>query len=51
VAIEQAPERDADRKTISEPDDAKYQATIAATLAGAILEWRADVGRTGARQP
>jgi N-acetylmuramoyl-L-alanine amidase len=51
VVIELAPERDADKKTISEPDDAKYQATIAATLAGAILEWRADEGRTAARQP
>lgn len=51
VVIELAPERDADKKTISEPDDAKYQATIAATLAGAILEWRADEGRTGVRQP
>ncbi len=46
VAIELAPERDADKKTKSEPDDANYQAQIAATLAGAILEWR-----TEARQP
>lgn len=46
VAIELAPERDADKKTKSEPDDANYQAQIAATLAAAILEWR-----TEARQP
>jgi N-acetylmuramoyl-L-alanine amidase len=51
VVIELAPERDADKKTISEPDDAKYQAQIAATLAAAILEWRTDEWRTGARQP
>lgn len=46
VVIELAPERDADKKTISEPDDANYQAKIASMLAAAILEWR-----TEARQP
>jgi N-acetylmuramoyl-L-alanine amidase len=46
VVIELAPSRDADKKTISEPDDANYQAQIANTLAATILEWR-----TEARQP
>jgi N-acetylmuramoyl-L-alanine amidase len=51
VVLELAPERDADKKTVSEPDDANYQAQIATTLAAAILEWRTDDLRTGARQP
>lgn len=42
VAIELAPERSADRKTISEPDDPNYQAKVAATLATALLAWRAE---------
>lgn len=46
VAIEVAPERGSDGKTISEPDDPNFQARIATTLASAIVEWR-----TEARQP
>jgi N-acetylmuramoyl-L-alanine amidase len=46
VVLELAPARDADKKTVSEPDDANYQAQIAVTLAAAILEWRTEV-----RQP
>ena len=46
VVLELAPARDTDKKTVSEPDDANYQAQIASTLAAAILEWR-----TEARQP
>jgi N-acetylmuramoyl-L-alanine amidase len=46
VAVELAPERDADKKTTAEPDDANYQARVAATLAAAIVEWH-----TEARQP
>jgi N-acetylmuramoyl-L-alanine amidase len=42
VAIEVAPERDADHKITAEPDDSDYQARIAATLAAAILEWRTE---------
>jgi N-acetylmuramoyl-L-alanine amidase len=46
VAVELAPERDADKKTTAEPDDPNYQARVAVTLASAIVEWR-----TEARQP
>ncbi len=42
VVIELAPERDSDHKITAEPDDADYQARVAATLAAAILEWRAE---------
>ncbi len=42
VAVELAPERDADRKTTAEPDDAAYQARVAGILAAALLEWRAE---------
>ena len=56
VAIELAPERDSDHKVTAEPDDADYQARIAATLATALLEWRTDASRPDAsrmegRQP
>jgi N-acetylmuramoyl-L-alanine amidase len=51
VAIELAPERDSDRKVKAEPDDADYQARIAGDLASALLEWRAESGNMGARQP
>jgi N-acetylmuramoyl-L-alanine amidase len=50
VAIELAPERDSDKKVRSEPDNADYQARIAAILANALLEWRAE-GNLGGRQP
>jgi N-acetylmuramoyl-L-alanine amidase len=43
VAIEVAPERDADHKITAEPDDTDYQSRIAATLAAAMLEWRTEV--------
>ena len=46
VAVELAPERDADHKVTAAADDADYQARIAATLAAAVLEWR-----TEGRQP
>jgi N-acetylmuramoyl-L-alanine amidase len=42
VVIELAPERDSDHKITAEPDEADYQARVAATLAAAILEWRAE---------
>ena len=42
VAIELAPERDADKKTTAEPDDPDYQAQVAAILAAALLEWRTE---------
>jgi N-acetylmuramoyl-L-alanine amidase len=51
VAIELAPERNADKTLTAEPDDADYQARIAGILATALLEWRADAGNMGARQP
>jgi hypothetical protein len=51
VAIEIAPERAPDGKVTAEPDDPDYQARIAATLAAAVLEWRADAGHPEARQP
>jgi N-acetylmuramoyl-L-alanine amidase len=46
VAIELAPDRDADKKFKSEPDNPDYQARVADILANALLEWR-----TEARQP
>ena len=51
VAIELAPERDADHKVKAEPDDADYQARVAQTLATALLEWRTDSAQAGGRQP
>jgi N-acetylmuramoyl-L-alanine amidase len=51
VAIEIAPERAPNGKVTAEPDDPDYQARIAATLAAAVLEWRADAGHPEARQP
>ena len=51
VAIELAPERTADKKVTAEPDNPDYQARIAATLATALLEWRAEAGTLGGRQP
>lgn len=55
VAVELAPERGPDGKVTAEPTDADYQARVAATLASALLAWRAtpqqDAMQTGARQP
>jgi N-acetylmuramoyl-L-alanine amidase len=51
VAIELAPERDSDKKVKAEPDDPDYQARIAGVLANALLEWRAEAGNMGGRQP
>ncbi len=42
VAIELAPERDSDQKTVAEPDNPEYQAKVAEILAGALLEWRTE---------
>jgi N-acetylmuramoyl-L-alanine amidase len=46
VAIEIAPEMGPDKKAAAELDDPDYQARVAAALAAAIVEWRAE-----ARQP
>jgi N-acetylmuramoyl-L-alanine amidase len=46
VAVEISPERDSSGKVTARPDDAAYQARVAAALAAAVLEWR-----TEARQP
>jgi N-acetylmuramoyl-L-alanine amidase len=51
VAIELAPERSADKKVTAEPDNPDYQARIAGILATALLEWRAEAGNMGGRQP
>ena len=51
VAIELAPHRDADKKLIAEPDNPDYQAQVAGMLANALLEWRAQQGNLGVRQP
>ncbi|WP_109486803.1 N-acetylmuramoyl-L-alanine amidase family protein [Occallatibacter savannae] len=51
LAVELGPQRDADRKVSAEPDTPDYQAQVASALAAAILEWRSDPNRTGARQP
>ncbi len=49
VAVEIAPERDADKKVTAGLDDADYQARVAAALAAALLEWRSDGWRAEAR--
>lgn len=51
LAVEVAPERDADKNITIEPDNPDYQSRIAAALAAAILEWRSDPSRTEGRQP
>lgn len=51
VTVEVAPERGQDNKITAEPDDPDYQARVAATLAAAVLEWRAEAGHTEARIP
>jgi len=45
VAVELAPERNADHKISAEPDDPEYQARVAQTLATALLEWRTQAAR------
>ena len=49
LAIEVAPERGPDGKVTSEPDDPAYLAKVATALAGALVEWRTDAGRTEGR--
>jgi N-acetylmuramoyl-L-alanine amidase len=51
VALEVAPEREADKKLTAEPDNPDYEARVAAVLATALLEWRTEQGNVGARQP
>lgn len=51
IAIELGPQRDADKKVTAEPDSPDYEAQVASALAAAVLEWRSDPNRTGARQP
>ena len=51
LAVEMAPQRDADQKITAEPDNPDYQAQVANALAAAVLAWRSDPNRTGARQP
>ncbi len=51
VALELAPERDADKKLTAEPDNPDYEARVAGMLATALLEWRTEQGNLGARQP
>jgi len=46
LAVEIGPQRGEDNKIGSEPDDADYQARVAASLAAAIVQWR-----TEGRQP
>jgi N-acetylmuramoyl-L-alanine amidase len=51
VAVEMAPERDASRTVTAALDDPAYQARVAEALAAALLEWRAESGRTEAAHP
>ncbi len=51
LAVEVAPERTADRKTVAGLDNAEYQARVAGVLAAALLEWRADAPHAEGPQP
>jgi N-acetylmuramoyl-L-alanine amidase len=51
LAVELGPQRDADKKVTAQPDNPDYQAQVANALAAAMLEWRSDPNRTGARKP
>ena len=51
VAVEVAPQRDAEGKIAVEPDNADYQATVASALAAAILEFRSDPRFSEVRRP
>jgi N-acetylmuramoyl-L-alanine amidase len=51
LAVEVAPQRDADHNITAEPDNPDYQASVAAALTAAVLAWRADPQRMEARQP
>lgn len=51
LAVELAPQRDADKKITAGPDNPDYQAQVANALAAAVLEWRSDPNRTEARRP
>jgi N-acetylmuramoyl-L-alanine amidase len=51
LAVEMAPQRDADQKVTAEPDNPDYQAQVANAIAAAVLAWRSDPNRTGGRQP
>ena len=42
VAVEIAPEADADKKITAGLDDAGYPARVAEALAAALLEWRTE---------
>jgi N-acetylmuramoyl-L-alanine amidase len=42
VAVEIAPERDADQKTTAGLNDTGYQVRVAGALAAALLEWRTE---------
>jgi N-acetylmuramoyl-L-alanine amidase len=50
VAIELAPERDANHKITAEPDNTDYQAQIAQILATALIEWKSEP-KMGGPQP
>ena len=51
LAVELGPQRDAEKKVTAEHESPDYQAQVAIALAAAVLEWRSDPNRTGARQP
>jgi len=42
VAVEIAPEQNANHETTAEPNDKNYQARVAAALSAALLEWRTE---------
>jgi N-acetylmuramoyl-L-alanine amidase len=51
LAVELGPQRDAEKRVTARPDNPDYQTQVASALAAAVLEWRSDPNRTGARQP
>lgn len=51
VAVELAPQRDANHKITAEPDNPDYQAQIAQILATALIEWKTEGWKTEGHQP
>jgi N-acetylmuramoyl-L-alanine amidase len=51
VAVEVAPQLNADAQGATDADDAGFETLVADALAAALVEWRADGGAFGGRRP